>query len=323
MNSPLIESLNTSFSNIPLMPVKTRFNDQEKALMILIKSKKALDNAFKKYDDAIMVTLTIPHIFPLSIPVKDNDKIIGFIPLQDSIIMQLKASMMAWIRKTWKKEDIKVFTAYEYHNDYVLYVHVLVFGIPYLIPWDRKFGRKKEDALTYYVKKYSIPLPSYLETKMKDGKLEPEDKTLISKYIFTALLDIWLQKILVRFGTALRINLLQAYLDYKRKEKIQGPINEIHNIKNGEWKGKPPKDAIEEYSSGAAYRGAAYRKILSPDQYVLKNVTKIVDTIAGRASVEEKDQAKVYGYWLFGKRFNSYSPSLLPKAEGPPLIEPP
>ena len=31
--------------------------------------------------------------------------------------------------------------------------------------------------------------------------------------------------------------------------------------------------------------------------------------------VEEKDQAKVFGYWLFGKRFNSYSRSLLPKEE--------
>lgn len=30
-------------------------------------------------------------------------------------------------------------------------------------------------------------------------------------------------------------------------------------------------------------------------------------------SVEEEDQAKVYGYWLFGKRHSSYSPSLLRK----------
>ena len=287
------------------MPAKTRFNDQEKALMILIKSKKALDDAFKKYEDAIMITLTIPHIFPLSIPVKDNDKIIGFIPLQDSIITQLKANMMAWIRQSWKGHNIKVFTAYEYHTDYTLHLHVLVFGIPYLIEWSRKFGRKKEDALTYYTRKYNITVHS--------------KKSELSKHIFTALLDIWLQKILVRFGSELRIDLLQAYLDYKRKEKLQGPINEIHRIKNGEWKGKPPKDAIEEYSSGAAYRGAVYRKILSPDQYVLKNVTKIIDTIARGGGVEEKDQAKVYGYWLFGKRFNSYSPSLLPKAEGPPL----
>jgi hypothetical protein len=104
------------------------------------------------------------------------------------------------------------------------------------------------------------------------------------------------------------MNLHQAYLDYKRKEKIQGPINEIHRIKNGKWKGKPPKDSVIEYSSGACYR-----KVLSPKQYVLKYVTKMAYAIAQGGNVEEKDQAKVYGYWLIGKRFNSYSPSLLPK----------
>jgi len=65
---------------------------------------------------------------------------------------------------------------------------------------------------------------------------------------------------------------------------------------------------VIEYSSGAAYR-----KVLSPKQYVLKYVTKMAYAIAQGGNVEEKDQAKIYGYWLFGKRFNSYSPSLLPK----------
>jgi len=107
------------------------------------------------------------------------------------------------------------------------------------------------------------------------------------------------------------MNLLEAYLDYKRKEKLQGPVNEIHRIKNGKWKGKPPKDAVLEYSSGACYR-----KVLSPDQYVIKYVLKIFETIkGGGGGVEVENQAKVYGYWLFGKRFNSYSPSLLPKRE--------
>ncbi|PVU70244.1 hypothetical protein DDW09_02760 [Sulfolobus sp. SCGC AB-777_L09] len=291
-----------------IMNVRTRFNDKKKAFMNLIKSSTALDNAFKKYKNAIMITLTVPHIFPLVIPVKEGKRIVSFIPLQDSIITQLKANMSAWIRKMWKGRKIETFTAYEYHGDYVLHVHVLVFGIPYIIDWSRKYGRKGEEALTYYSHKYNIPLPSDLVEKLKAGKLETEDKTLISKHIFTALLDMWLQKILVRFGSALHMNLLQAYLDYKKKEKIQGPVNEIHRIKNGKWKGKPPKDAIEEYSSGAAYR-----KVLSPKQYVLKYVTKMAYAIAQGGNVEEKDQAKVYGYWLFGKRFNSYSPSLLPK----------
>jgi len=278
------------------MPVRTRLNDTEKALMIVLKAKKALKNAFKHHKDALMITLTIPRLFPLVYPIKQNGQIVAFVPLQDSIITQLKANMTAWIRKQWKGHKIETFTAYEYHTDYTLHVHVLVFGIPYLLDWSRKYGRNKEDALTYYSHKYNIPL---LNAK----------KTRITKYVFTALLDIWLQKILVRFGSALKINLLDAYLNYKQKEKLQGPVNEIHRIKNGEWV-VPPKDSVLQYSSGAAYQ-----KVIGPDQYVLKYVTKIVDTIAHGGSVKEKDQAKVYGYWLFGKRFNSFSPSLLPKVE--------
>ena len=278
--------------------VRTRFNDEKKALWNFLKSRKALKIAFKRHKNAIMITLTIPHIFPLVLPLREGDRIIGFIPLQDSIITQLKANMMAWIRKMWKGHKIEIFTAYEYHTDYTLHIHILIIGIPFLIAWDRKSGRKKEDALSYYSRKYDIPLPPDMK------------KSQLSKYIFTALLDKWLQKILVRFSSILHVDLLQAYLDYKKKEKIQGPINEIHRIKNGKWKGKPPKDALLEYSSGAAYR-----KVLSPDKYVTKYVLKIFTMVSGGGNTEEEDQAKVFGYWLFGKRFNSYSPSLLRNKE--------
>ncbi|QXJ35658.1 hypothetical protein [Saccharolobus shibatae] len=308
-----------------IMNVRTRFNDKKRAFTQLVKSSKALDNAFKQYKNVIMITITIPHIFPLVIPIKDKGRIIGFIPLQDSIITKLKKNMESWIRKMWndedkKKKDIKVFTAYEYHRDYTLHLHIYVFGIPYLIDWSRKFGRKKENAFIYYFRKYNIPIPKELKEKygiqslqelkekLDKEELSVDDKTLLSKYIFTALLDMWLQKILTRFGSVLRINLLEAYLRYKEKERLQGPINDIHQIKNGKWTGKPPKDSVIEYSSGACYR-----KVLSPKQYALKYVIKMVYAIAQGVSIEEKDQAKVYGYWLFGKRFNSYSPSLIPK----------
>ena len=288
--------------------VRTRFNDKKKALWNLLKSKKALKIAFKRHKNAIMITLTIPHIFPLVLPLTEGGKIIGFIPVQDSIISQLKASMLKWIRKTWKDRKIETFTAYEYHTDYTLHIHMIISGIPFLIAWDRKSGKKGEDALTYYSHKNNIPLPPDLETKMKKGKLESKDKTLISKYIFTALLDKWLQKILHRFDAALKTNLLQTYLLYKEKENLQGPVNEIHRIKGGKWVGKPPKDSVIEYSSGAAYK-----KVLSPDSYVLKYVTKVLEIVAGGGNIDEENQAKVYGYWLFGKRFNSYSRSLLPQ----------
>jgi len=279
------------------MPIRTRINDSEKALKILLKSKKALKNGFTQYKDAIMITLTLPRLFPLVVPVEHEGQIYGYVPLQDSIITKLKSMMMDWLRQSWKGHNIKSFTAYEYHTDYTLHVHVLIFGIPYLINWKRKVGSKKEDALTYYSHAYNI-------------KMQSRKKTKLSKHIFTALLDKWLQKILVRFGSALKIDLLDAYLKYKKEKGLQGPVNEIHRIHDGQWVSKPPKDSVLTYSSGAAYQ-----KVLAPDQYVLKYVTKIIDTLAHGGSVDEKDQAKVYGYWLFGKRFNSFSPSLLPKRE--------
>jgi len=245
-----------------------------------------------------MITLTIPHIFPLVLPLKEGDKVVAFILVQDSIITQLKASMLKWVRTMWKGHKIETFTAYEYHTDYTLHIHIIVLGIPYLISWDRKSGRKKEDALSYYSRNYNIPLHSDVK------------KTQLAKYIFTALLDKWLQKILVRFDSALKTELLQTYLLYKEKENLQGPVNEIHRIKNGKWRGKPPKDAVINYSSGAAYK-----KIVSPDNYVLKYVTKVLEIVAGGGNIDEENQAKIFGYWLFGKRFNSYSPSLLPKRE--------
>ena len=50
----------------------------------------ALKNGFRQYKDAIMITLTVPHIFPLVVPLEFNRQIIGFIPLKDSIITELK-----------------------------------------------------------------------------------------------------------------------------------------------------------------------------------------------------------------------------------------
>jgi len=248
--------------------------------------------------------LTVPHIFDLVIPIEVNGRIIGFILLQDSIISELKNFMLDWVRQMWKDRKIETFTAYEYHRDYVLHLHVLIFGIPYLIDWSRKFGKKKEDALTYYSRKYGISLPPDAE------------KTEISKHIFTALLDRWLMEILARFDSVLNMNLLQTYLDYKKKHNIQGPINEIHKIKDGKWDGSPPKDAIISYSAGAAYQ-----KILSPDDYVTKYLLKIYNMVSGGGGgIDEENQAKVYGYWLFGKRFNSYSRSLLPQKKPPPKL---
>jgi len=302
-NHSVIAFMN-DFGQTKIIPVRTRFNDEKKVKWYFLKSKMALKTAFRRYRDALMVTLTVPHIFPLIVPLEHKKQIIGFIALQDSIISQLKNYLYDWSRKVWKDRKIAIFTAYEYHKDYVLHLHILIFGIPYLIDWSRKFGRKKEDALTYYSRKYGIELPPEAE------------KSQISKFIFTALLDKWLSEILVKFDSALGTNLLETYLEYKKKHNLQGPINEIHKIRDGKWDGQPPSDAFRSYSVGAAYQ-----KAVDPDDYVTKYLTKIYSMLkGGGGGIDEENEGKIYGYWLFGKRFNSYSRSLLPQKKPPPKL---
>jgi hypothetical protein len=295
------------FGQYLLMDVRTRFIDEKLAKWNWLKSRMALKNGFRHHKDAIMITLTVPHIFPLVVPLEVNGQIVGYIPLQDSIISELKNYLSDWLRQMWKDRKIKTFTAYEYHRDYVLHLHIIIFGIPYLIDWSRKSGHKKEDALSYYSRTYGIELPPEAE------------KSQISKHIFTALLDKWLIKILTKFDSILGMKLLETYLDFKKKHNIQGPINEIHKIKDGKWDGQPPTDAIITYSSGAAYK-----KVLSPDDYVTKYLLKIYSMITngggGGGGIDEENQAKIFGYWLFGKRFNSYSRSLLPLKKPPPNL---
>jgi hypothetical protein len=154
-----------------------------------------------------------------------------------------------------------------------------------LIDWSRKFGKKKEDALTYYVKKYGIVV-------------DPDaPKTEVAKHVFTSLLDNWLSNILLEIDRKLGTNLFQSYLSYKDQNGLEGPINDVRRIRNGKWEGDPPPDGV----------------MYSPLKYVMKYLTKVMRMVLKGEKPKEEHQAKLYGYWLYGKRFNSYSPSLRPE----------
>ncbi|WP_405048828.1 hypothetical protein [Saccharolobus sp.] len=344
----VFESDNEEFMK---MPVRTRFNDKERAYEIYMKGSRIIDNAFKMYKDAVFLTITTPPIFPLVIPIMDNDKVLAVISLQESIIKELLKRLKQWVRDKWKGRKLAFTVHYEYHQDYRLHAHVLIYGIPYIIDWKKKMGNNKEDPFTYYVKKFNIPLSSGLEERLREGKLRVDDKTYLSKLILTGYLDkVLVEDILPKFESVLKEvlkesllstylgytkkvgiqgtelvedlddkdkaiqkmgllkNIVDTYLRYKEDVGIQGPINEVHRVRENKWVGPPPKDAVTEYSSGAAYR-----KVMSPKKYVLKYVLKMVYAIAQGTPIDPKESAKAYGYWLFGKRYYSYSPSLLPK----------
>jgi len=80
----------------------------------------------------------------------------------------------------------------------------------------------------------------------------------------------------------------------------------IYKIKDGQWDGTPPGDAVIQYPGDAKYS-----KVLSPEEYVTKNIVRIYNMLRGGwriDEIDEKDHAKIIGYWLFAKRFNSYFP---------------
>jgi hypothetical protein len=245
-----------------------------------------------------MFTITLPRIFPISIEVYKDGSLYGIIPLQDVLITKLKQDFLKRVRKWWKNRKIESFTAYEFHDDYAEHQHVLIFGIPFVIDWSRKFGKKKLDALAYFSLRYGITLP------------EDSPRTLLSKHIITAVLDEILERILDTIDNLLYTDFLEGYRLYKSLFNISGPVNEIHRIKDGNWEGDPPPDSI------------TFTKVLSPAKYVIKYLLKVLNMVKNKEEIPPEHQAKYFGYWLLGKRFNSYSRSLA-TGIGPPDVKSP
>jgi hypothetical protein len=276
----------------------SRFTDSRKVYRLYRKSKRILQRAFEKHKDALMFTITLPRIFPITIEVYKDGSLYGVIPLQDVLITKVRQDFIKRLRKWWKNTKIETFTAYEFHDDYAEHQHVLIFGIPYLIDWSRKFGKKKLDALTYFSLKYGITLP------------EDSPRTLLSKHIITAVLDEILTRILETIDSILYTDFLAGYELYKSLFNVNGPVNEVHRIKNGNWEGEPPPDSVTS------------TKVLSPAKYVVKYLLKVLNMVKNKEEIPPEHQAKFFGYWLLGKRFNSYSRSLA-TGLGPPDVKAP
>jgi len=89
-----------------------------------------------------MFTLTLPRIFPITVEIYNNGSLYGVIPLQDVLITKLRQDFIKRVRKWWKSTKLETFTAYEFHDDYAEHQHVLIFGIPFLVDWSRKFVKR-------------------------------------------------------------------------------------------------------------------------------------------------------------------------------------
>jgi hypothetical protein len=265
-------------------PHPSRFVNKRTITEAYRKAVSILNSGFSKHEHAVFVTLTLPRIFHLSYRYRDR-----YLLLQDSVLMSLKNELIKWLRQFWKGKKLEVFTALEYHNDFALHVHVVVFGIPHLIEWSRKVGPKKELAIVYYARKFGVDIPPGVPF------------TVVSKRIITKLLHTKLVNILHKIDKKLGTGLLSQYLQYVNNNNLDGPVNDIRRVKNGNWMDEPPPEAVTT------------SKTLTPKEYLLKYLTKMMKMIKdGKFDVKPEHFAKYSGYWLFAKRFYTYSPSLLP-----------
>ena len=269
-------------------PNPSRFVNRATIYRSYRKANQILDIGFSRHKDAVFVTLTLPRLFDFVHRTGDG----YYVLVQDSVLMQLKRRLTRFIRHHWRGTKVEVYTAPEYHEDYALHLHIIIFGIPYIINWSRKIGKKKEDALTYYSRKFNIEIPP------------GASNTEISKFIITALLDKYLSDILHGIDSLLGTDYLARYLQYKKENNLQGPINDIRRVRDRKWLDEPPPDAVLP------------SKLLSPQKYVIKYLTKVMKTVtSGNYDIKPEHEAKTSGYWLFGKRFYTYSPSLKPPEE--------
>jgi hypothetical protein len=275
-------------------PHPSRFVNKSTIYRSYRKANQILDIGFSRHKDAVFVTLTLPRVFDL---VYKLDRY--FVLVQDSLLMQLKRRLIRFIRHHWRGLKVEVYTALEYHEDYALHLHIIIFGIPYIIDWSRKIGKKKEDALTYYSRKFNVNIPP------------GATKTEVSKYVFTALIDKVLTDLLYKVDSLLGTDYFARYLQYKKENNLQGPINDVRRIRDRKWLDEPPPDAVLP------------SKLLSPQKYVVKYLTKIMRSVlSGNFDFKPEHEAKTSGYWLFAKRFYTYSPSLSPPKVEPEIEEP-
>ena len=275
-----------------IMPAKSRFTSPRLLQQHYNRAEKGLRRAFKNYKDAIFTTITLPPILPLVIRVPELN---AFILLQESALNYVIRRLRDHLRFMWGKQ-VKFFTAFEYHEDARLHAHILVLGVKGIIDWSRKMGRKGEPALEYYARKFGLNPKDFKPKKL-------------AKHVFTFLLDKWLTEFLVTVDNVLNTHFVKLYQAYKKSRKVDGLINEVHRIKNGRFVGKAPKDSLG--------RDAV--------KYVLKYLLKMIRELQARALGLHRGLMglKLLGYWIFAKRFYTYSRDLLPPLPKPDPEEKP
>jgi len=264
---------------IEIKDYKTRFTSKSEAVKILKKAEEIFNNAFKEYDKAIFLTITLPRCFPLKVAMY--------------ILTFLHHRVKAYIRKH-TGEKTPHFRVNEPQKAFYPHIHSIIFGTDWLMPkWEltRYLDKHLENFLSNMGEHYKRTI-NKRATDEDVRALNKLGKRLLKKYKgykkkhtkYEGVIN-WITKVRLEDGKPVFDN---PPPDYKSGDEFKGMARDG---------GKP---LIWDYLK----------------KYILKNVYQAKKEEEGDYS--GKEESRLAWYWLLRVPFYSCSNNLRPQKQRPP-----
>ena len=267
------------FGNIQALPYRTRFTSKAKAFEILKKAEEVFNAAFKRYDKAVFLTITLPHIFPLKLAMW----ILSFIHHRIKAYLREKTG-----------QNVEHIRVNEPQKKLVPHIHDILLGIDHLM-WKRDLTRYLDKHLENFLSRLGEHYKQTINKRINENEVKALNKLgkrFLKKYRrykskkrkYEGLIN-WVSKITIEKGKPCFENPPPDYYSFSETE-------------NGQNNEKPP---VWDYLK----------------KYLVKNMliaSKKIDDPEERI----KAHKKLAFYWILRIPFFSCSPTLRPRKEKPP-----
>jgi len=264
---------------IEVKDYKTRFTSKSEAYTLLRRADEIFNNAFKQYDKAIFLTITLPRCFPMKIAMY--------------ILTFLHHRVKAYIRKE-TGEKTPHFRVNEPQNDLYPHVHTIIFGTDWLMP---------KHELTRYLDKH---LENFLK-RMGDHYKQTINKRATEKDV----------KSLNKLGKRLLKKYKRYKAKHPKYEGVINWITRV-KIEDGQavFENPPPDYSFGSGSQKTMPDGGNPTVKPYVTKYLLKNA--ISCSLGENGESNDSQNSKLAFYWLMRVPFFTYSNSLRPVEEKPP-----
>ena len=254
----------------------TRFTTKSKAVEIIKTAEEIFKNAFKEYDKAIFLTITLPRVFPLKIAIY--------------VLSFLLHRIKAYIRKQ-TKEKTPHFRVNEPQNDFYPHIHCIIFNVDYVMS-KNELTNYLEKHLENFLSRMGEHYKRTINKRAKDDEIKALNKLgkrILKKYKrykakhprFSGPIN-WITKVRTEDGTPVFENPppdVKRFFDKKGTQTDGGKIT------------------IWDYLK----------------KYFLKNITSATAEEEGETKEKEKDNLAFY--WLLRLPFYTCSNTLRPKKQ--------